>query len=170
MNPFDMTEEFHQIFDPTIPAEPTAFSPERTLHRAAFKVEEIVEFAYSISDGQPETFDAAIDKLHQAIDTAKAKIVSQNRPVVDPLVVQVDALTDLLYFTYGSFSLLGVDPQPIMEIIHRANMGKLFPDGQPHYHPVTHKVMKPDNWARDYAPEERIKQELERQRGCEKRR
>ena len=42
-------------------------------------------------------------------------------------------------------------------------MGKLFPDGKPHYDPVTHKVLKPANWERDYAPEEKIKQEIQRQ-------
>lgn len=99
MNPFEMTEEFHHTFDPTIPSEPTAF-----------KVEEIVEFAYSISDNDPDTFEAAVDSLHEAIDKAKDRILTQNRQVTDPLVEQIDALSDLLYFTYGSFSLLGVNP------------------------------------------------------------
>ena len=83
--------------------------------------------------------------------------------MTDTLVEQVDALCDLLYFTYGSFSLLGVDPAPILKIVHEANMGKLFPDGMPHYHPVTHKVMKPADWEERFAPEPRIKAEIERQ-------
>ena len=88
---------------------------------------------------------------------------SKQKPVTDTLVEQVDALCDLLYFTYGSFSLLGVDPAPILKIVHEANMGKLFPDGMPHYHPVTHKVMKPADWEERFAPEPRIKAEIERQ-------
>jgi len=163
MNPFEMTEEFHRTFDPTIPAEPTAFNQKKTVDRASFKIEEVVEFVYSISENNPDTFEAAVNSLHQAIDKAKYKILTQNRQVTDPLVKQVDALSDLLYFTYGSFSLLGVNPEPIMEIIHKANMGQLFPDGQPHYDPITHKVLKPDNWEHDYAPEEKIKQEIQRQ-------
>ena len=83
----------------------------------------------------------------------------------DPLIAEVDALTDLLYFTYGSFALIGVDPQPIFEIVHRANMGKLFPDGKPRYHPVTNKVMKPEDWQQKYAPEPLIKEEIDRQKG-----
>lgn len=83
----------------------------------------------------------------------------------DALISEVDALTDLLYFTYGSFALIGVDPQPIFEIVHRANMGKLFPDGKPRYHPVTNKVMKPEDWQENYAPEPLIKKELDRQKG-----
>lgn len=166
MNPFEMTEAFHRLFDPTIPDEPTAFNKEKTLHRAAFKVEELVEFVYSVSEGNLADFEDAVENLHQAMDQAKEKVILKKLDgvAVDPLVEQVDALSDLLYFTYGSFSLLGVNPEPIMEIIHQANMGKLFPDGQPHYHPVTHKVMKPDNWERDFAPEGKIKAEIQRQR------
>ena len=90
--------------------------------------------------------------------------MTKAEPVKDPLVAEVDALTDLLYFTYGSFALIGVDPKPIFEIVHRANMGKLFPDGKPRYHPITNKVMKPDDWQEKYAPEPLIKRELDRQR------
>ena len=81
----------------------------------------------------------------------------------EPLIEQVDALTDILYFTYGSFSLLGVDPTNIFDIVHQANMGKLFPDGQPHYHPVTNKVLKPADWEQNYAPEPKIAKEIQRQ-------
>jgi len=42
-------------------------------------------------------------------------------------------------------------------------MGKLFPDGQPHYDPETHKVMKPSDWEERFAPEPRIKAEINRQ-------
>lgn len=59
--------------------------------------------------------------------------------------------------------MLGVDPTRIFDIVHQANMGKLFPDGKPHYDPVTNKVLKPDNWQKDYAPEERIAKEINEQ-------
>ena len=42
-------------------------------------------------------------------------------------------------------------------------MGKLFPDGKPHYDPVTNKVLKPENWEQDFAPEAKIKAEIQRQ-------
>ena len=42
-------------------------------------------------------------------------------------------------------------------------MGKLFPDGQPHYDPETNKVLKPENWEQDFAPEAKIKAEIQRQ-------
>lgn len=164
MKPFEMTEEFHRIFDPRRPKEPTAFSKEDAMNRASFKVEELVEFLYASSENNSEQFDQLVNKLHEAVDTAKKKTLNKGNAVTQPLVDQVDALIDLLYFTYGSFSLLGVDPEPIMKIVHQANMGKLFPDGQPHYDAVTNKVLKPDNWEKDFAPEGKIQAEIERQK------
>jgi predicted HAD superfamily Cof-like phosphohydrolase len=42
-------------------------------------------------------------------------------------------------------------------------MGKLFPDGKPRYHEITGKVLKPENWEEDFAPERKIKKEIEKQ-------
>lgn len=92
-----------------------------------------------------------------------SKIKSKAEPVEDILVGQVDALTDTNYFVYGSFVLLGIEPDPLFDIVHQANMGKLFPDGKPHYREGDKKVMKPDNWEADYAPEPKIQAEIKRQ-------
>ncbi|MGK0550958.1 HAD family hydrolase [Enterococcus faecalis] len=162
-NPYQMVGEFHETFSPKTVSEPTAFPPEAAAFRAEFKVEEIVEFLYSSAYNDHEKFQELVSGLKKAVDQAQAKILAKEKPVTDPLVEEVDALVDLLYFTYGSFYLMGVDPTRLMEIVHQANMGKLFPDGKPHYHPVTNKVLKPDNWEQDFAPEANIKAELVRQ-------
>lgn len=163
-NPYEMTKTFHQVFEPQPPKKPTPFSPERAAFRAGFKVEEIVEFMYGAAQGDRDLFDQMVAQLHENIEQAKMKVLDKQEPVADQLTAEVDALTDLLYFTYGSFALIGVNPQPIFEIVHRANMGKLFPDGKPHYHPVTHKVLKPENWEQDFAPEKLIQAELAKQK------
>lgn len=163
--PYQMAREFHQTFAPKPAEKPSAFLNEQGRFRAEFKVEEIVEFLYGVAAGDEEKFAALVEQLHRSVDQAKEKVLTKAEGVTDPLVTQVDALTDLLYFTYGSFALMGVDPHPIFEIVHRANMGKLYPDGKPRYHPVTNKVMKPDGWQKYYAPEPLIKQELDRQKG-----
>ncbi len=162
MKPFEMTEEFHQTFDPRKPQQPTAFDVMEARRRAGFKIEELIEFLYASSKDTDE-FAASVADLHQAIDRAQAKINGKKAQHHDPLVDQVDALTDLLYLTYGSFSLLGVDPEPIMAIVHQANMAKLFPDGKPHYDPITNKVLKPEDWAEKHAPEAKIREEIARQ-------
>ena len=58
---------------------------------------------------------------------------------------------------------MGVDPKPFFDIVHEANMGKLFPDGKAHYDPETHKILKPDHWEETFAPEPAIKKELDKQ-------
>ncbi|MDT2759604.1 HAD family hydrolase [Enterococcus xiangfangensis] len=163
--PYQLAREFHETFAPRPPKKPTAFSAKQGSFRAGFKVEEIVEFLYGAAAGDEMIFNELVEKLHESIDQAQEKVLAKAEAVEDPLITEVDALTDLLYFTYGSFALIGVNPKPIFEIVHRANMGKLFPDGKPHYHPVTNKVMKPEEWYEKYAPEPLIKKELDRQKG-----
>ncbi|MDH6365720.1 putative HAD superfamily Cof-like phosphohydrolase [Enterococcus sp. PF1-24] len=162
-NPFEMTEAFHDLFGPEKPATPIAFSKENAGFRAGFKVEELVEFLYAAADNDATVFTELIEGLHENVETAKNKVLAKNEAVADVLVGEVDALVDLLYFTYGSFTLLGVDPTKIFEIVHEANMNKCFPDGKPHYHPVTNKVLKPDNWQAEFAPETKIAKEIARQ-------
>lgn len=163
LSPFAMAEAFHEVFDPRKPAVPSAFSAKEALHRADFKAEELVEFLYAAAQDHKE-FDQLVQGLHTALDKAQAKVLAkESAPKTDPLVAQADALVDLLYLTYGSFSLMGVDPAPLMAIVHEANMAKRFPDGEPHYDPVTNKVLKPENWARDFAPEEKLAAEIARQ-------
>ncbi|GAE09592.1 transcriptional regulator [Paenibacillus sp. JCM 10914] len=75
---------------------------------------------------------------------------------------QVDALTDLIYFAIGTFTLMGVKPEPFFNIVHAANMGKLHEDGKPRFNEQG-KIVKPEGWAEKYAPEPKIVQELMRQ-------
>lgn len=58
---------------------------------------------------------------------------------------------------------MGIDPDPIFSIVHQANMGKVFPDGKPRYRKTDGKVMKPASWEKDFAPEPKIRAEIERQ-------
>ena len=158
---FNKVKAFHHLMDERTQEEPKAWDVKGATHRAAFKVEELVEFVRASSHSEEE-FQQAIRDLHQALDISADK-VSQKIPAESTLVGQVDALIDTLYFTYGSFVLMGVDPERIFEIVHQANMGKIFPDGKAQFDPVTHKILKPEGWEEKYAPEPAIKKELERQ-------
>lgn len=59
---------------------------------------------------------------------------------------QADAMIDLIYFALGTLVEMGVPPQDLFNIVHDANMAKLFPDGKPHYN-AQMKVIKPATWA-----------------------
>ena len=158
---FNKVKAFHHLMDERTQEEPKAWDVKGATHRAAFKVEELVEFVRAASNSEEE-FQQAVKDLHQALDISADK-VSQKIPAKSTLVGQVDALIDTLYFTYGSFVLMGVDPERIFEIVHQANMAKIFPDGKAQFDPVTHKILKPEDWEEKHAPEPAIKKELERQ-------
>ena len=158
---FNKVKEFHSVMDESTQEEPIAWIPQDARYRAGFKLEELVEFLRAASNSE-EDFNSSVAYLHQALDKAADKVRSKSQAEVS-LVGQVDALIDTLYFTYGSFVLMGVDPEQLFDIVHRANMGKIFPDGKAHFDPVTHKILKPDDWEEKYAPEGAIKEELERQ-------
>ncbi|KRN64843.1 haloacid dehalogenase [Carnobacterium maltaromaticum] len=161
---FEQVKEFHETFSPATNKTPTAFTVEEALYRADFTTEEILEFLYATVEGDLVAFDQLVAKWQEGITKTVKKIKTEAKPVEDKLIGQVDALTDANYFNYGSFVLLGVDPRPIFNFVHQANMGKLFPDGKPHYLEGDGKVLKPDNWETDFAPESKIKAEIERQK------
>lgn len=167
LTPYQMASEFHRIFDDRAPKQPTAFNLQEAIFRQGFKIEEIIELLYATSRDE-QMFEQSVAAMHQAIEKSREKLLAKGEPINESdeeiLVNQVDALVDLLYFVYGSFVLLGVDPDPMLKIVHQANMGKLFPDGQPHYDEITHKVLKPKDWVEKYAPEGKIREELEKQK------
>lgn len=159
---FNKVKSFHLLMDGETIETPRLYDSKEAGFRSDFKVEEIVEFLYAASQGNQKVFDQSICNLHLAIDKARDKVISKDHPET-PLVGEVDALTDLLYLTYGSFVLMGVDPKPLFDTVHEANMGKIFPDGKAHFDPVTHKILKPDDWEEHFAPESSIRRELDSQ-------
>ncbi|MFC3928248.1 Cof-type HAD-IIB family hydrolase [Streptococcus caprae] len=159
---FNKVKHFHTVMDGEASETPRLYNMSQASHRSDFKVEEIVEFLYATSLGDRTKFKQAVADLHQALDKAADKVGQKPAPA-SPLVGQVDALTDLLYLTYGSFVLMGVDPKPFFDTVHEANMGKIFPDGKAHHDPITHKILKPEGWEEKFAPEPAIKRELDRQ-------
>ncbi len=73
------------------------------------------------------------------------------------LVNQVDALIDLMYFAVGTLVEMGVKPDEVFEIVHRANMTKLD-NGTPLFK-EDGKTAKPKDWQ---DPAEQIKQVLDK--------
>lgn len=59
---------------------------------------------------------------------------------------QADAMIDLIYFALGTMVEMGVKPKEIFDIVHNANMTKLWDDGKVHFRESDNKVMKPPNW------------------------
>ena len=78
----------------------------------------------------------------------------------DNVIDQADALVDAMYFILGSAVEIGVDLEPVFDIVQNANMSKLWADGKPHYRESDGKVAKPEGWQ---APEPQIEAEIKKQ-------
>ncbi|MDB4464641.1 nucleoside triphosphate pyrophosphohydrolase family protein [bacterium] len=79
--------------------------------------------------------DLIQEELQELIEALDAK----------DIVEIADALTDILYVTYGAGHSFGIDLDECFLEVHRSNMTKLGEDGRPLYRPDG-KVMKGPNY------------------------
>lgn len=63
----------------------------------------------------------------------------------DDITEQADAMIDTIYFALGTLVEMGIQPDPLFEIVQHANMSKLWEDGKPHYN-KDGKTIKPAGW------------------------
>ena len=89
--------------------------------KAAFPKKKISKLRYSLIKEE-------LDELRNAIKTKNLKEIA-------------DALTDILYVTYGAGHAYGVDLDKCFREVQRSNMSKLGEDGKPIYNEKG-KVMK----------------------------
>ena len=71
----------------------------------------------------------------------------------------IDALIDIIYVTLDAFCILGFHPSPFFEIVSRANLRKVWPDGWMRTND-SGKVIKPAGWV---GPDAEIEAEIFRQ-------
>ena len=93
--------------------------------KAGFPNEKITSLRY-------ELIKEELDELKEAMDNKDIKEVA-------------DALTDILYVTYGAGHAFGVDLDKCFEEVQNSNMSKLGSDGKPIYNDKG-KVMKGPNY------------------------
>ena len=84
-----------------------------------------------------------IDLIEEELNELKEAVKNNN------IVEVADALTDILYVTYGAGHSFGIDLDKCFDEVQRSNMSKLGSDGKPIYN-ESGKVMKgPDYFAPD---------------------
>ena len=93
--------------------------------KAEFPNEKIVKLRF-------ELIKEELEELKQAINDKDIKEVA-------------DALTDILYVTYGAGTAFGIDLDKCFDEVHQSNMSKLGSDGKPIYNEIG-KVMKGPNY------------------------
>ena len=77
--------------------------------------------------------------IKEELDEFKAALENNN------LLEVADALTDILYVTYGAGHAFGIDLDKCFEEVQNSNMSKLDKDGKPIYNDMG-KVMKGENY------------------------
>lgn len=80
----------------------------------------------------PEFPDEKVQKLRISLieeELEELKEAIENKDVVGV----ADALTDILYVTYGAGAAFGIDLDKCFEEVHNSNMSKLDRDGRPIY-------------------------------------
>jgi predicted HAD superfamily Cof-like phosphohydrolase len=93
--------------------------------KAGFPDEKIISLRY-------ELIKEELDELKEAMDNKDIKEVA-------------DALTDILYVTYGAGHAFGVNLDKCFKEVQNSNMSKLGSDGKPIYNDIG-KVMKGPNY------------------------
>ena len=84
------------------------------------------------------------------IDLIEEELNELKEAVKNNSIVEVaDALTDILYVTYGAGHSFGIDLDKCFDEVQRSNMSKLGSDGEPIYN-ESGKVMKGPNY---FAPD-----------------
>ena len=79
-------------------------------------------------------------------DLIKEELDELNQAIKDKDIKEVaDALTDILYVTYGAGHSFGIDLDKCFEEVQQSNMSKLGTDGKPIYND-SGKVMKGPNY------------------------
>ena len=91
--------------------------------------------------------DFATDKINELRVNLIAEELEELRVAIKnkDLKETVDALTDILYVTYGAGHAFGVDLDKCFEEVQKSNMSKLDEDGKPIYN-ESGKVMKGPNY------------------------
>lgn len=156
----DLVRGFQLAFNQPAPNEPTELTVERVTNRGIWTGEEIVEMI-QVSSDNVEQFNEQFALFVEGVHKAKNKALTMPFERDERLVNQVDAVIDQLYFVLGTIAEMGIDPVPFFEIVNNANMGKLH-NGKVVKNELG-KVVKPENWERDFAPEPRLREELARQ-------
>ena len=88
--------------------------------------------------------NAKTNKLR--IDLIKEELEELTEAMQDENLLEVaDALTDILYVTYGAGHAFGIDLDKCFEEVQNSNMSKLGEDGKPIYNEAG-KVMKGPNY------------------------
>jgi predicted HAD superfamily Cof-like phosphohydrolase len=122
-------KDFHEAFSHPVGKTPAPISVERAVNRSIWTAEECIEFIAASCDSK-EQFEQVYATFAAGIQKAFEKSLNGDFTTIpeEKVIHQADALADQLYFSFGSAVEIGVDIEPVFDIVQAANMSKLFTD------------------------------------------
>lgn len=157
-------KDFHEAFSHPVGDKPSPISLERAVNRSIWTAEECIEFI-AASSSSKEEFAKAYESFAAGIAKAYEKSLNGEFATTDEdkVIAQADALADQLYFSFGSAVEIGVDIEPVFDIVQSANMSKLFTDENGNKYAKCRedgKILKSPEF---FSPEPFIKEEVLKQ-------
>lgn len=73
----------------------------------------------------------------------------------EDIVEQADAIIDLMYFALGTLVEMGITPDDLFDVVHKANMSKIGPNNERIYDNNS-KILKPQGWIDPYKNLEQV--------------
>ncbi len=141
-DPVEMVRQFHEGFSLPVRTGPVDASVPESRSRWQFIAEEFCELLEALHGS------AAVADVRSALHALAERPLDSAR--VDT-VAATDAVADLIYVLYGMVLETNMPIRQVLAEVHRANMSKLGPDGQPILR-ADGKVLKgPDYRAPDVA-------------------
>ena len=102
---------------------------------------ELVELAQTVTDSPDEAIELVKKSVNTDINNGYKKPDEEKNLIAD----QADALADVNYYVYNCACKHGINLSSILDVVHKANMDKKFPDGTFHRRDDG-KIIKPDGW------------------------
>lgn len=151
---FEQVKQFHTACGIEMPDKPTLLSIGKAEKHFGDDMEELSDWMKNraAAGRGGEVLNRASYISEELAEFLKAETIED----------QVDALIDKMYFILGTFTLMGLNPEPFFNIVAEANLGKIMPDGT-FLRDEQGKIKKPEGWQENFAPEQRIREEIERQ-------
>lgn len=110
--------------------------PEEVRFLAQMLIDELYELVGTV-DPEPRKL------LHELVDRGERKFEPVSGTAL--IAAQMDALVDSYYYSLNAAAKAGCNLSRVFAIVHEANMGKRFPDGEFHRR-ADGKVEKPPEW------------------------
>lgn len=139
---YERVREFtEKSLNEKLPTQPRKMTRKEVKFVTRMILEELQELLLTVAKPDEDLVVFMESILHQARGPKPKKFETD----ADIIAEQVDAFVDIDYYGNNACAKVGMNTDEIFDVVHQANMSKLFPDGTFHRDEFG-KIIKPPNW------------------------